>query len=161
MSDEIQVVMARGGAAVSVARPRAVEAHPEVAEEQLAYARVLDAGMRGGLLALLATFGAYVSGALAPRVPLAELPRYWSMPVKQYLAAAGVESGWGWVKLIGHGDILNFAGIVFLSALTILCYLAVIPVLLRKKDVVYAALAVVEVLVLALAASGLLRAGGH
>lgn len=161
MGDELGVVMVGAGAAAPAARPRVVEAPAEVAEEQLAYAGVLDAGMRGGLVALVVSFGAYLSGAVAPRIPVAELPRYWSLPVKEYLGAAGVESGWGWVRLIGHGDFLNFAGIAFLAALTIVCYLAVLPVLLRKKDVVYAGLAVLEVVVLALAASGLLRAGGH
>ena len=48
-----------------------------------------------------------------------------------------------------------------LSGLTILCYLVILPILFRKKDTAYAIIAIVEVLVLSLAASGLLKVGGH
>jgi hypothetical protein len=132
-----------------------------VSEEQLVYASHLDTGMKFGLLALVVTFLVYLTGALAPLVPVGDLPRYWAMPVKDYLAATGAPTGWGWVNLLSRGDFLNFVGIAFLSGVTIFCYLAVIPIFLRKGDRAYVALAVVEVLVLVLAASGLLTAGGH
>jgi hypothetical protein len=63
--------------------------------------------------------------------------------------------------MIHKGDFLNFAGIVFLAGVTIICYARIIPILLRKKDTVFVVIAVLEVLVLVLAASGLLKAGGH
>jgi len=132
-----------------------------VAEEQVAYATLLDTGMKVGLLSLVATFVAYVSGALAPHIPVADLPRYWAMPVKGYLAATGIQPGWGWVRMLGKGDFLNFVGIAFLAGVTIVCYLKIIPIFLRKGNRVYVAISVLEVLVLLLAASGLLASGGH
>jgi hypothetical protein len=161
MNEEFPVAVVRGGAVLELPRPRPVVATPAVTEEQLAYAQLLDGGMKLGLLALVVTFGVYVSGALPARIPVADLPRYWSMPVKEYLAATGVHHGWGWVGLVGHGDFLNFVGIAFLAGITLVCYLAIVPIFVRKKDLVYAAIAVVEVLVLALAASGLLNVGAH
>jgi hypothetical protein len=149
-----------GGAVVPLARAREEE-RPLLAEEQITYAQWLDGGMKAGLLVLVVTFALYVAGALAPHVPVADLPRYWSLPVKEYLAATGIHAGWGWLFMLGKGDFLNFVGIAFLSGVTIACYLAVTPIFLRKKDRVYALLAIVEVLVLALAASGVLRSGGH
>ena len=147
---------------VALAPPAAVEGAGEgMAEEQLAYARLLDAGMRVGLLLLLITSALYLLGLLAPHVPVADLPRYWSLPVKKYLAATGIRPGWGWVLLIHRGDFLNFVGIAFLSGITIACYLAICPIFFRRKDRVYAWLSVAEVLVLTLAASGVLAAGGH
>jgi hypothetical protein len=56
---------------------------------------------------------------------------------------------------------MNFVGIAILAGLTIACYLAIIPTLMRKKDTAYLVIAVVEVLVLTLAASGILKGGGH
>ncbi|HET8538526.1 MAG TPA: hypothetical protein VFL83_01510 [Anaeromyxobacter sp.] len=166
MSQEIPVAVAAPQVApaagvVPLPRARPAVAAPAVAEEQLAYARLLDRGMKVGLLALTASFLVYVSGALQPRVPVADLPRYWSLPVKEYLAATGIHPGWGWLALLGHGDFLNFLGIAFLSGVTIACYLAIIPILFRKKDAIYGWIAVAEVLVLALAASGVLNAGAH
>lgn len=70
-------------------------------------------------------------------------------------------AGWNWLKNIGKGDYMNFVGVAILAGLTILCYLAIIPTLARKKDMAYLVIAVVEVAVLVLAASGLLKTGGH
>jgi hypothetical protein len=130
-------------------------------EEQLAYAKLLDSGMKSGLLILIVTFIVYLTGILAPHVPVNDLPNYWKMPVHQYLAATGIHPGWAWLGMLGKGDFLNFIGIAFLAGVTLVCYARIIPILLRKKDTIYAVLAFVEVLVLALAASGLLKAGGH
>lgn len=162
MSQDLDVAVAAPAPVVPLTRVRTVaQPAPAVAEEQLAYAGLLDLGMKVGLLAVTASFLVYLSGALAPRVPVADLPRYWSLPVKQYLAATGVHAGWSWLRLVGHGDFLNFVGIAFLSGITIACYVAIIPILLRKRDTVFGGIAVLEVLVLVLAASGVLNAGAH
>ena len=130
-------------------------------EEQLAYARLLDKGMKLGLLMLVISFAFYVFGIFTPHVPVSDLPAYWSMPVKDYLKATDIHTGWSWVHMVGKGDFLNFIGIAFLAAVTIFCYIRIIPILFRKKDSVYGILAIIEVLVLVLAASGILKSGGH
>ncbi len=130
-------------------------------EEQLAYAKLLDVGMKSGMLLLVITFALYVFGILTPHIPFDDLPKYWSMPVKDYLKATDIHPGWSWIFLLGKGDFLNFLGIAFLSGVTILCYIRIIPIFLKKKDTTYAILAVIEVLVLVLAASGILKSGGH
>jgi hypothetical protein len=130
-------------------------------EEQLVYARVLDIGMKVGLLAIIITFIIYLSGVLTPHVSVNDLPKYWSMPVKSYLKATGIHPGWSWLFMLGKGDFLNFIGIAFLAGVTIICCLPIIPIFLRKKDTVYATIVILEVLVLVLAASGILKAGGH
>jgi len=133
----------------------------QATEEQLAYAKLLDLGMKVGLLTLIVTFFIYIFGILSPHIPVGDLPKYWSMPVKQYLKAADIHTGWTWLSKVGEGDFLNFIPIVFLAGVTILCYIRIIPILFRKKDTIYAVLAIVEVLVLVLAASGVLKSGGH
>jgi hypothetical protein len=130
-------------------------------EEQIAYAKLLDMGMKVGLLALIVTFLIYLTGILSPHVPVNDLQKYWSMPVKEYLAATGIHTGWSWLGMVGKADFLNFIGIAFLAGVTILCYIRVIPIFFRKKDGIYGIIAVIEVLVLVLAASGILTAGGH
>ena len=130
-------------------------------EEQLAYARLLDQGMKVGLLMLVITFLIYLSGVLTPHVAVNDLPNYWKLSVNKYLEATGINAGWAWLGMLGKGDFLNFTGIAFLAGVTIVCYIRIIPILFRKKDTVYAVLALCEVLVLTLAASGLLKSGGH
>ena len=133
----------------------------QATEEQLAYAKLLDLGMKAGLLMLVVTFFIYVFGIFSPYIPVEELPNYWKLPVKEYLKVTGIHTGWTWLSMVGKGDFLNFIPIVFLAGVTILCYIRIIPILFRKKDSIYAILAIVEVLVLVLAASGVLKSGGH
>lgn len=130
-------------------------------EEQVAYAKLLDLGMKAGLVMLVVTFIVYLLGILTPHLPVRDLPKYWSMPVKEYLKATGIHTGWSWLFMLGKGDFLNFIGIAFLAGVTIPCYMRIIPIFLKKKDLTYASLAVLEVLVLTLAASGILKSGGH
>ena len=130
-------------------------------EEQIAYAKLLDLGMKTGLLAITVTFIIYLTGVLTPHVAINDLPKYWSMPVKEYLKAADIHPGWTWLGMLGKGDFLNFAGIAFLAGVTIICFIRVIPIFFRKKDTIYGVFAIIEVLVLVLAASGVLKSGGH
>lgn len=133
----------------------------KASEEQMAYAKVLNFGMWLGLAVLVITFFVYLSGILPGFVKIDDLPKYWTMRVHDYNVALNAPTGWGWTSLVGKGDYLNFVGIAMLSGLTILCYLVILPILIRKKDTAYVVIAVVEVLVLSLAASGLLKVGGH
>jgi hypothetical protein len=130
-------------------------------EEQIKYAQLLDYGMKVGFLMLLVSFAIYVSGILPPAIPLPDVPKYWTLSVHDYLIATGTKAGWAWLSEVYKGDVLNFIGISFLAGVTILCYIRIIPILLRKQDRIYALLAALEVLVLLLAASGILRGGAH
>jgi len=135
--------------------------------EQLLYASILEVGVYLGLVILLVTFALYASGAVAPSVPLQELPAYWQLSVHEYLEAINAEhlhhdhliTGWAWISMVGKGDYLNFVGIALLAGVTVVCFLGIIPTLLRKHDRIYAAMAAIEVLVLTMAASGALAVG--
>jgi hypothetical protein len=124
--------------------------------EQTLYARILAAGMKLGLLVLMLGFVAYVSGAVSPHVPLTELPRLWILPAADYLGATGVPGGWGWVTMLHKGDILPFVGVAVLAAVSLVCFVVVVPSFARRRDWPYFAIAVLEICVLSLAASGIL-----
>lgn len=133
----------------------------QATEEQILYADILNRGMMIGLVGLILTFIIYATGMFAPKIPLDHVQHYWVMPVNEYLAKSGIHAGWAWLGNLGYGDMLNFLPIAFLSLLTIFCYIAIIPGLLKKKDTAYVVLSIVEVVVLIVAASGLLGSGGH
>ncbi len=133
----------------------------KASEEQIAYAGILNIGMWLGLAILVITFFVYVSGALSCHVPIDDLPKYWSMKSKDFIHTCNAPTGWGWAMLVGKGDYLNFVGIAILAGLTILCYLVILPILIRKKNTPYVVIAILEIAVLALAASGLMKVGGH
>jgi|GEM_PF-54959 len=147
-----------GGRAETLAEPD---------EEQLLYARILQAGMFLGLALLLVTFCLYIIRVFPATVPIDHLADYWTMNVHEYLEALNHEfihgerlmTGWAWLSMIGKGDFLNFIPIAILSAITIVCYLGITPGLIRKKDWAYASMALLEALILILAASGILAVG--
>lgn len=132
-----------------------------VAEERIAYANTLNIGVKTGLAVLVVTFLIYISNALAPIIPFSELSARWKLPVHEFIEKTGSPSGWGWVWRLNRGDALNFFAVAWLSSVTVVCYLRIIPILARKKDTIYLVIALLEVVVMVLAASGILHAGGH
>lgn len=138
-----------------------MESKLKATEEQLAYAKILDIGMKVGLLAIIITFIIYAAGILTPYIPVSDLPKYWGLSVHEYLETTSIHPGWSWLGMLGKGDFLNFLSIAFLAGITVICYIAIIPIFFRKKDIVYGVLALLEVLVLVFAASGIIKTGGH
>ena len=130
-------------------------------EEQLLYAKILQWGMLIGLGCLLLTFAIYVLGIMKPYIPLNEVSQYWGQSVHDYLEHAKIKDGWYWLSMLKYGDFLNFIGIAILAGVTIICYLAIVPTLLKNGDTVYAVLALLEAIILAVAASGVISIGGH
>ena len=128
---------------------------------QLRYADTLFYGALLGFVIMLITYALYIFGILTPQIPLDEMPRLWSQSAAEYRAAGNIPQGWGWLALVGKGDLCNFIGIAFLAALTIICFVQLAIGLLRQKQWIMAIIAILEVLVLSLAASGVLVAGGH
>ena len=131
----------------------------EPTPEQLRYAAVLEKGALLGLLCLFTTFSLYMLGVLQPHIPVEKTCELWKLDAQQFRAEAKIEAGWGWVSLLGCGDYINFVGITFLAGVTILCYLATVPVLFRRKDFLYIVLALLQVAVLIFAASGVVAVG--
>lgn len=128
--------------------------------DQQVYARWLDWGTRLSLAVLVAAFLAYVFGLTPAALPLDEMPRFWRLPLERYLALSGSPTGWGWVAMLDKGEYQNLVGVALLGLVTVVCYLRVLPVLLARRERLQAAIVAAQVLVLLLAASGLL-AGGH
>jgi hypothetical protein len=124
------------------------------------YARWLDRATKAGFAIAVLAFLVYVSGAVPAVVPLAELPRYWGMPVSRFIAATGAAQGWAWLRLLGYGDALNLGAVALLALVTPACYARLLPALLAERDWLQAALAAAQLVVLAAAASGLLAAPG-
>jgi len=133
----------------------------KASEEQIAYANILNIGMWIGLAVVIVTFFVYISGILPRFVPIEDLPKYWGMKVNDFNHVLKAPTGWGWTALVGTGYYLNFIGISILAGLTVLCYLVILPILIRKKDTPYVMIAIAEIAVLVLAASGILKTGGH
>jgi hypothetical protein len=119
--------------------------------EQLAFASAVSAGTRIGFVMLLATFLVYALGVLQPEVPVSELPRYWHLPVAEYVRVTGAPTGWDWLRHLAAGDVLNFVGIAVLALVTPVGYVRVLAVLLGKGGYRLALICAAQLVVFALA----------
>jgi len=128
--------------------------------EAARYASFLDWGTRLGLLVLILGFAAYVLGLTTPLVALQDLPQLWNQPVAVFQQKTGTPLGWGWLTMLGKGDMLNLLGIAILAGCSVPPLIGLIPLYLRRRDYTYVGICLVIVLVLMLAASGVLT-GGH
>jgi len=136
---------------------RSLQATPE----QMVYANLLEKGMYLGLLILLITYLLYVFGIMKPYIPVNDVPKYWTMGVSDYLHHCNIQAGWAWIRMVYYGDFINFVGIAMLAGVTLVCFLAIVPVLWKNGDKLYAYFGLLEALILGLAASGILSGGGH
>ena len=135
------------------------EAAAQTGAEQKCYARVLLWSGWGGLLVLTLGFGAYMAGLLPPLIGVDDLPRVWILSARQLAEQEGHPSGWAWLALLHHGDILNLLGIAVLASCSAPPLVVVAVLYWRRRERLYALLSIVQVVVLLLAASGLIAAG--
>jgi uncharacterized membrane protein len=129
--------------------------------EQITYANLLFLAVWVSIFLLIVTYFAYVIDLVSPYVPIEVVQQNWTSSVGDYLHTTNAPHGWGWLRLLDTGDYLNFIGLATLALVSILCYLVLLPGYIRRKDWLYTMICVLEVLVLSLAASGILGSGGH
>ena len=124
------------------------------ARAQQLYARWLDAGTRTAFAASLVAFAVYLGGLLPAHVPLEALPRYWGLPVDEFLRRTATPPGLGWVSLIDRGEFLALASIALLPLVSLVCYLRLAFACAGLGERMQTALAAAQVVVLVAAASG-------
>jgi len=129
--------------------------------EQIIYANLLIIGVLAGLIILVTTYAIYVSGILPAHVEISLVPELWGKGVGEYLEITHSPHGWGWVPLLAKGDFLNYIGFALLALMTIFCYLVLVRGYVRQKNWIFTVIAVLEIMVLSVAASGILGSGGH
>jgi hypothetical protein len=129
--------------------------------EQIIYANLLIIGVLAGLIILVTTYAIYVTGILPAHIDISLIPTLWGKGVGEYLEITHSPHGWGWVPLLAKGDFLNYIGFALLALMTIFCYLVLVRGYIRQKNWIFTVIAVLEILVLSVAASGILGSGGH
>jgi hypothetical protein len=123
--------------------------------EQLRYAKLLDWGATIGFVVLAASALAYFAGWLPAFVPVADLPRLWKLPVREFVASTGIPTGWRWIAYVGRGEFASLAGIAILASSSLVCLGAAALVYARRGDRLHAAMAIATIAVLLYAAAGI------
>jgi hypothetical protein len=129
----------------------------ENASEQQLYARIVYHMNHLGLFVLVVVFVLYLTGMLAPHVPLEDLPKYWSLPLYQYLEKTGTPTGWQWISELGYGDAAPLLGVALLASITIVCYFVLFFKFLKRGIRPLVAITVIELFLMLLSASNLIQ----
>jgi hypothetical protein len=129
--------------------------------EQIIYANLLIIGVWAGIIILVTTYAIYLIGILPSHIEISLIPEIWGKGVGEFLEITHSPHGWGWLPMLVKGDFLNYLGFVLLALMTIVCYLVLIRGYVRQQNWIFAVIALLEVVVLSLAASGILGSGGH
>ncbi|MGQ9661380.1 MAG: hypothetical protein ACUVWX_03470 [Kiritimatiellia bacterium] len=130
---------------------------------QQRFASVTQTGMVVDIAIVLITFGLYLWGRPAPLVPLVRVPELWEMSANEYGRAIAAEffpdrqlpTGWAWLHLLGYSDYLTYCAVSILASTALIAYAAILPILARQQRWIYFVLGLVQLLVLGLAASGI------
>lgn len=130
-------------------------------KEQIIYANLLLMGMVAGIIILVTTYVVYLTGILPSHVGLDVISANWGKGIHEYLELTHSPRGWDWLFLLGKGDFLNFIGFALLGLMTIICYLVLVKGYLRKRNWIFAIISILEIVVLTVAASGIMGSGGH
>jgi hypothetical protein len=131
-----------------------------MSDPQEVYARWLERGAQLAFAFALGTLALYLTGVLAPLVPLDALPRLWTLSAAEMMREARAPGGWSWLHFIRYGDYLNVLGISLFALLALVCTARVVPAFLKSGERGQAVLAILQVLVLLAAALNLFP-GAH
>ncbi|MEM1578625.1 MAG: hypothetical protein QXN34_05290 [Archaeoglobaceae archaeon] len=131
----------------------------EVPKEQIVYGKILNYGGIVSIIAISVVFMIYITGIAPHYVDFEKLMELWGEKHHKFVEETKIPTGWEWLRLINYVDFLNLFLVALLAFLTIICYIAILPVFISKKDWIYATIALIEILVLILAASGLISTG--
>ena len=105
---------------------------------------------------LVAGFLTYVTGVLEERVVVGQLPALWGLSLAEYLRVTQTPTGWGWVTHLDKGEFAGLLGIAALAGCSLVCLAAIVPLYTRRGEWTYAAICTLEIIVMLLAASGIL-----
>jgi hypothetical protein len=130
-------------------------------QDQIIYANLLVVGVWVGIVIMFVTYSIYLFELLPAHVDTSLIANVWNKGVGEYLEITRSPHGWGWVWLLAKGDFLNYIGFTLLGMMTLLCFIVLLRGYLRQKNWIFSIIAFLEILVLSLAASGILGTGGH
>jgi len=132
---------------------------PQVHHEQLAYAGVLDRLSHLAILVIGGSYAAYVLNLLPQGVSIVETASSWHLRASEMQSTLHAPLGWSFMadpSSLGLGDTLSYLSIILVCMIPVICLLFTAPAFLREKRPVFVVLSLLQVLILLVAATGIL-----
>jgi hypothetical protein len=130
---------------------------------QLAYAKTLDYVSHAVMLAMAAGYIVYMLQLLPLEVPVETIAGNWHLSASAMQAKLHPSCGWSCFSSLTallHGDAVSYASVIFLALATLICLASAAAVFFSEKKHLFLAITMLQVLVLLVAASGIMT-GSH
>jgi len=130
-----------------------------VQKEQLAYAGVLDKLSHFAILFLAGSYATYIFNLLPPKVSIADIAANWHLRAPVMQAKLNAPLGWSFMsnaESFWRGDALSYLAIIIICMIPVVCLLVFSACFFREKRPVFGVIALVQVLILLVAATGIL-----
>jgi hypothetical protein len=130
---------------------------------QLAYAKTLDYVAHSVIIVMAVGYLLYLTELLPLTVPIETIAGNWHLSSAHLQAKLNLPCGWECFTSpagLFHGDIASYISVIFLSLATLICLASAVTVFISEKKHLYSAIATLQVIVLLVAASGIMS-GGH
>ena len=124
-------------------------------ETQLILARLYGIAAVVGLGFMAVAFVLYVSGVLDTRLPAGEVASYWHLDAESFADETGTAVGWEFLYHLNRGESLSFASLVYMALSVIISMTIMIVTFIRKKKLAFAMIALLQTIVLVIAATGI------
>ena len=132
---------------------------PGIEPVQQTFASMLIWLVRVALAFLFVSFVIYAAGLVPSPIPLDDVPDLWHLSASEYAARTDLALGWSWLRALDQGRTLVFAALVLFPTGTMLLLAVTVVLYLRQRVPAYALIAFFELVVLIIAATGLLATG--
>jgi hypothetical protein len=129
---------------------------------QLAYAKTLDFVSHAIIVVMAAGYAFYLLRLLPNTIPIELIARNWGLNSSDLRSQLHHHCGWSCFSSIPallHGDALSYASVIFLSMATMLCLITALFAFLAEKNRIFMVMAIMQILVLGVAASGVFATG--
>ena len=132
----------------------------KIDQVQLVYARVLEMVSHVGMAFLALGYVVYVLQLLPLSVPIDAIAGNWHLKASEMQQKLHTPAGWSILSSSGalfKGDVVSYLSIYYLAMATVVCLAFASVIFYREKNYLYTTIAVLQVLVLLVAASGLIH----
>jgi hypothetical protein len=129
---------------------------------QFAYAKTLDIVAHAVMLVIGIGYLLYILRLLPLTVPIETIAGNWQLSSSELQSKLHVFCGWSCftsLPVLLHGDAVSYASVVMLSMATLFCLVTAVMAFFREKNHLFLMIAILQVVVLLVAASGVMTLG--
>ncbi len=128
---------------------------------QLAYAKIIYRLANIGIVIMTISYVLYMTGYPKPFLPIGKLVQLWETRSVEFIEITQMPVGFDLIHHLAQSDIISLMSIIFVSSITIIGYVRILPYFLKENDLPYTLITILQILVFILAAGGILSFGSH